>query len=519
MPVEDLMQGIAELDDAREGYDQAQEMYDGSAPEVFASSRIRAALAATGVDFKLNFARTPVDAVVDRLEIAAITSSDEDHNKVIADVWTDNQLDLEAPDIHRKACSLGDAYVIVLPREDGQGNVVGVDIHYNSPLTVRAVYSAENPREVDFYVKRWCEKGARGADFQRAELYYRDGTIERWTTKPGAKGEQAGDWVAWTATPDEGEDEDPDSWRIEGEFSRAPVFHFRTDRPFGVPEHYGAYGPQNAINKLSMTHMGTVDYQGFPQRYGLTDAATSDTSDFDPAGDDFLDYEVDDGTSDTGDESSLKSGPGEFMILRGIRAAGQFDAAKPDIFLDPITFYIRAMAQITTTPVTMFDDQTGQEISGESRRQKDAQFVKKVQNRQLSFGATWRMVFTFALELLGYPDATVDVRWAPPATVEDKTGWETTALKIQNGVPRRQALLEAGYREEQVDVWLAGVDEAELARRVEVLARVADSAQRLGTATALGAVTPEQVQGLLAGVLSDVELLGDVGSEPEAADA
>lgn len=511
------MQGIAELEGARKGYEQAQCMYDGTAPEVFASSRVRARLQAEGIDFHLNFARTPVDAVIDRLEIAAITGADDEQTKAITQAWNDNQMDLECPDLHRKACSLGDAYVIVLPIEDDQGAVTGVEMHYNSPQTVRAIYSQENPREVDYYVKRWCETTARGAEVQRAELYYSDGTIERWTTKPGAKGEQKADWVSWIATPGEGEDEDPESWRIETDWGQAPVFHYRTGRPYGVPEHRGAYGPQNAINKLSATHMGTVDYQGFPQRWALTEAATTDTSDFDSADDLDFDDAVD-GPTDTGDDSSLKAGPGELMMMRGIKATGQYDAARPDIFLDPITFYIRAMAQITTTPTTMFDGQTGQEISGESRRQKDAQFVKKIRNRQLSFGATHRAKYQFVLKLLGFEGAVVDVRWAPPATVEDKVGWETTALKIANGVPRRQALMEAGYREEQLDEWLPGVDEAELARRVAVLAALADSAQKLGAATVLGVVTTEQVQGLLADVFADAELLGEAG-ELESSDA
>lgn len=515
MSIEDLMQGVEELDAAREGYDQAQQMYDGDVPEVFTSSRIRAMLAATGIDFELNFAKTPVDAVVDRLEISAITTADDEGNKTLSRVWRDNQLDLEIPDLHRKACSLGDAYMIVLDHEDDAGNVTGVDIYYNSPLTVRAIYSDENPREIAFVIKRWCEMATLGK-VQRVELYYNDRT-ERWTTKPGAKGTQAADWVPWPVAPAEGEPQDEDSWSLPHDYGRPPVFHFRTDRPYGTPEHRGGYGPQNAINKLAITHMSTVDSQGFPLRYGLTEAATTDTSDFDPAGEDFDDVET--GPSDTGDESSLKAGPGEFLLLRGFKGVGQFDPADPSVFLEPIMFYVRAMAQITVTPMYMFDTQTGQEISGESRRQKDAQFVKKVDHRRRLFQSEHRVMQTFILGRLGIEDATVDVRWAPAATVEDKVGWETTALKIANGVPRRQALLEAGYREEQVDEWLSGVDEAELSRRVEVLARFADSAQKLSAATALGVVTPAQVQELLAGTASDIELLGDIGGEPEAADA
>jgi hypothetical protein len=504
----DLMYGIEELDDARPDYRTAQQYYDGDVPEVFASARLRRALEDTGVDFRLNFAKTPVDAVVDRLEIAAITAADEQHTEAIAKIWADNGMDLEAPDIHRHACTQGDAYLFVLPIEDDQETVVGVEMHYNGPQTVRAIYSDENPREIDYVIKQWAETRTLGK-VQRAELLYGD-RIERWTTKPGADGKQANDWTHWLVEPDDGEQEDPESWTIPHDYGKPPVFHFRTDRPYGKPEHLGAYGPQNAINKLSITHMGTVDYQGFPQRYALTDAATTDTSDLEPG--DFDDFPPDDATSgptDTGDDSSLKAGPGEVWLLRGYKSVGQLDAAQPSVFLDPIVFEIRAMAQISTTPLALFDP-SGDVPSGESLRVKEAPFVRKVRNRQMSFGATWREAFEFALELLDIPDAVVDVRWSPAATVDDSTGWETVGKKIANGVPRRQALMEAGYRQEQVDEWLAGVDDAELSRRVEILALVADSAQKLGAAATLGVVTSEQAQALLNGALSDIELLADV---------
>jgi hypothetical protein len=502
------MYGIEQLDDARPEYREAQNYYDGTVPEIFASARLRRALEDTGVDFRLNFAKTPVDAVVDRLEIAAITGADDAHTKLISQVWAANGMDLEAPDLHCHACTLGDAYLIVLPIEDDGDQVTGVEMHYNSPQTVRAIYSQENPREVDYYIKQWCETRTLGT-VQRAELFYDDRT-ERWTTLPGSDGKQESDWVHWYADPEDDEPQDEDSWTIPHAWGRPPVFHFRTSRPYGKPEHIGAYGPQNAINKLSITHMGTVDYQGFPQRYALTDAATTDTSDLEPG--DFDDFPPDDagtGPTDTGDDSSLKAGPGEVWLLRGFKAVGQLDAANPSVFLDPILFEVRAMAQITTTPLHLFDPQ-GEVPSGESIRAKEAPFTKKIRNRQLSFGATWRDVFTFALQLLGIKDATVDVRWVPAATVDDQTGWQTVGEKIKNGVPRKQALMEAGYRKEQVEEWLAGVDDAELARRVDILATVADSAQKLGAAATLGVINGEQAQALLNGALSDIEILAEV---------
>ncbi|MDH6448188.1 hypothetical protein M2155_000596 [Streptomyces sp. SAI-119] len=519
MSLDDLMHGIDELAEARPGYDTAATYYNGDAPEIFASSRIRAALRAHNVDFDLNFAKTPVNAVTNRLKIASITSPDDDTNLLISKIWQDNQLNLELPDLFRRAGEFGDAYLMVLPVEDAAGNVERVEMFYNSPQTVRVIYAEDNPRRKAFTIKKWCE----GA-YLRVELIY-DDHIERWTTGKNSTGTSAKDWKPWIAQPGPGpeadgeaeqpEDPDPDSWIIEHEWGEQNAFHFRTDRPYGVPEHYGAYGPQNAITKLQSTHMGTVDYQGFPQRYALTEAATTDTSDLEPNDWDDEDFPVDTtgrGPSDVGDDSSLKAGPGEMMLLRGFKQVGQFDAAQPDVFLDPIMFNVRAMAQITDTPLRMFDPQSSQR-SGESYREEDGPFVSKVENRQTSYGASLHAAFTFALRRLGIDNPVISVDWVPARSVSTAEGWQTVKAKIEAGVPRRQALMEAGYRAEQVDQWLAGVDDAELQRRVDILASLADSAQKLGSAATLGAITADQATQLMSGAIDDLELLANAQEE------
>jgi hypothetical protein len=493
------MYGIEELKEARPSYDQAQTYYDGKVPEVFTSTRIRRALTIHHIDFDLNFAKTPVNAVTNRLTIAAITSPDDAVTALVSQIWQDNQLNLEMPDVFRRAGEFGDAYLMVLPVEDDKGNVVRVEMFYNSPQTVRVIYSEDNPRKKAYTIKRWCE-----GMYQRAELYY-DDRVERWTTGENSKGTKSADWLYWPADP-----EDPESWVMFHDWGEQPVFHFRTDRPYGVPEHYGAYGPQNAINKLQQTHMGTVDYQGFPQRYALTETANTDTSDLEPG--DFADNdwpfpEKGLGPSDSGADSSLKAGPGEMMLLRGFKAVGQFDAAQPGVFLEPINFNVRAMAQITDTPLRMFDPEPSRQRSGVSFQEEDGPFVSKVQHRQTSYGATVHEAFTFALRRLGVADPVINVDWVPARSVTDAQGWQTVNEKIRAGVPRRQALMEAGYRAEQVDAWLAGVDDSELQRRVDVLASLADSAQKLGAAAALGVVTSEQVASLMAGTISDIEAL------------
>jgi hypothetical protein len=244
--------------------------------------------------------------------------------------------------------------------------------------------------------------------------------------------------------------------------------------------------------------------QGFPQRYALTDTATTDTGDLDPSDfdEDFFPPDPNSGPTDTGDDSSLKAGPGELMLLRGFKAVGQFDAAQPQVFYDPITFQVRAMAQLTVTPLHLFDT-SGEQPSGQSVRAQDAPFTRKIDARQVAYGGTHRDAFGFALHLLKVEDPQVDVRWEASETIDDKDAWETSEKKSDLGVPQKQLLLERGYSEDQVEAWLKSPtdDPAELTRRLADLSSLSDTLQKLGTAITLGAIDQAQAQQLVGPVI------------------
>jgi hypothetical protein len=433
--VSDLRNALDALRKAHGGYVKAESYYEGTAEEPFASNVLRRALKKAGENFQVNFAKTPVDAVANRLEISAVTVPDSDTltQMLQRKVWDVNDLLMEAPDIHRKACEYGDAYVTVWPgEEDGT-----VDVFYNSPTTTRVFYDQENHRRKSFAVKAWIE-----GNYKRANLYYPD-RIERFITKnEQAKGEDEEDWIPFV--------EDDEEWPIDNPFGVVPIFHFRTARPYGRPEHKDAYGPQNAINKLVVTQMATTDYLGFPQRYALADPTLEPDED----GDDFsLDADTqNDSEFKDNEQPKLKSGPGELWWLQGVKGVGQFDTADVDNFLKPMDAYIRMMAQVTTTPLDQFAP-TGQHPTGESRRQQQAPLIKKARERQMSFAGTWSEVFSFALQILGHEDIKVDVRWVPAHSVDDKAGWETNKAKVDAGVPLYQVLLESGYTEQQLNAW------------------------------------------------------------------
>ncbi|MFD9464369.1 phage portal protein [Streptomyces sp. NPDC060027] len=489
----DLINAYAELSAARPAYAKAEAYFDGDVEEIFASDKVAKMLKKSNLDEldEVNFARIPVTAVTNRLHVTAVTTGDEDADADIGELFKRNQLDEEIPGLHVRACSMGDAYLMVWPELDERGDVEGVDMFVNGPGTVRVIYDTENPLTKAFAIKSW-NVGTVKKPVIRADLYYAD-RVERWVWD-GKHSQKNDRWTPYT-----GDDQD---WTLPNPYGEVPFFHYRTARPYGRPEHYAAYGPQAIINKLVVSHAATVDYQSLPQRYGLIDPTLDQSgqqSDFDP-----------DNPEDVGGDpesplngSQLRNDPGEFWQLQGYRTVGQFEAANPDIYMKPFDRYIKAMAQVTDTPMHIFDS-TGDRISGESRREANGPLIAKVQSRQRSFGATHADAFEFALRLLGYDDdITVTVAWAPAEQVSDAEGWATIKAKIDAGVPRERALIEAGYAPEIVSGWLANLDDdAELQRRVELLATLGDAVQRLGSGVALGAVTQEQVATILDGVLA-----------------
>jgi len=396
----------------RDGYVKAEAYYDGHQPEVFQSQRWNRIFRFENADFRFNFAKTVVDSVLNRLEINQVQATTQAANNYIDRVFDQTDIKIDINEIHRSALIHGDTYAIVWPDMNGQ-----VAIDYNSPMTTAIVYDQENPRIKSFAAKMW-QVETDNEKIVKINLYYAD-RIEKY--------EGRGDLEILTTVPAMNLTEVvPNPW------NEIPVFHFRTHKPYGKPEHYDAYGPQDAINKLINTHMYTVDYQGAPQRYALSNGGNS--SEFEDFNDD-----------DTARENlgALQNGPGQLWYLQGVSAVGQFPAADPKTFTEPVMEFVNAMASITSTPTHYFTK--GSYIpSGEALRVSEAPLTKKVLNRQLAFGNTWRDLFKFMLRVEGIR-AEVEIDWQNPETIDTVDQWDIAVRKKSVGMPLEQILLELGY--------------------------------------------------------------------------
>lgn len=467
-----LINGLNALDHAIPAYREAESFYNGNETETFTSTALKKALGSESSEFVMNYSRLVVTSRLDRMEVSAVVSEDGSADDLLGELWSSNSMDAEVQDAIESALVYGDSYLIADVGENS------VDIFYNDPLSTRVFYSVENPKNKEYAIKRWLQD-----EKLRVNLYFPD-RIEKYISKgKPSTSMKEGDFEAFY-------DEDSDAWPIVNETGQIPVFHLRTGRQYGQPEHKQSYGPQRAITKLISTQISSIDFATAPQRYFLEDPAANDG--VNPIDDFGGRPGVAPDTDDDDAVSNLKAGPGGVWSLKGIKEVGQFDAPNPDSFVVPFKTFVEAMSTVTKTPTHTFN--VGALPSGESLRAAEAPLNKRVLSLETMLGSALADVHQFALSALGV-EAKVLVQWAAPASYDDKDVWEVVNTKTAAGVPLRQALMEAGYTDEQVTEWYPEGDTQP--RTVEQLVKFGDALQKISAAVTLGLITKEEARAAL----------------------
>ena len=211
----DIKLALDHIVESREHYKKAEAYYEGNQEEIFASRRWNRLFKKDKVDYQFNFVRTVIDSVLNRLEIASVTAPTEEANQKINQYWEQNDLKLDAEEIHRKALVYGDCYAIVWPEEDGT-----ITINYNSPLTTAIIYDPENPRKKSFASKLWQSVNASGQKVINLNLYYAD-RIEKYSMFGELDNLSAGSNFMPVEVV-------PNPW------NEIPVFHFRTTKKMEI---------------------------------------------------------------------------------------------------------------------------------------------------------------------------------------------------------------------------------------------------------------------------------------------
>ena len=509
---DDLLDGWESLKDARPDYDLAWSYWKSDVPEIFDSPVWRRIFARSGTNFRINASKIPIVALTDRLKVGSVVAlgpggaRDEATDEILQDrIWTANRMPLQTKKLIRNTLILGDGILFVW-RGDDDGSC---RVAYNDPRTTRLVYDADDDLTIRYGIKAWKDQ-----NLLRATLLYADRLERGWYCKADADPSNVKSWDRDPTVA--GIDGADDAGDVPNPYNRVPLFHFRTDLPYGVPEAEDAWGAQDAIQKAASTMAYAGERAGLRDRYALTDPAAALNGDSmdNPDWDDDADADV-----ESRDDSSMRSGPGEIGVLEGVKAVGEWSAADPKGFIDSAEWWMTAIARITRTP-SRYADPGGQHPSGSSLRVADAPNDSKADDRREYIDGELKDALAFGLVVCGVPDGKVDVRWKPTGIVDDLDTWQIVDAKVRAGVPQKVAIVETGlYDADEVDAWLDQAHaELDLGRRIELLGAFAGAVAQLGQAVALNILDETQARAVVeqtVGQLSTEDLPEASPGEPQ----
>jgi hypothetical protein len=508
MSIAEVVHGCIALDKARPQYIGAEEMYEGTAEEFFASTQVEREVAKTGSMGRVNLVKRITTTVANRVKLAAVSVPDgnEEINARLDLIREANDMDVYEKTLIKKTLMYGDSYISIWNvdeedlTEDENMREAGVSLNYNSPLCMRMIYDPNNERKALYAIKSWKE-----GELRRADLYFRD-RVERYITKDeNLDGHKPEHWVTYdedVIDPMSGEFTS-DNGIMFHDFGEIPVVHFRTDLTYGTPEAIDGYSLQRAINKALVTLVATIERTGYPVRLMLMypEAILDNSNEEDP------EWELDDEVPNAPvvPQSAAKDRPGTMRREHGVRDVKEFAPGQPNVFLDPIMAFIKLMALATETPAYELNPE-GNQPSGEARRQADKPLEAKVIDRQTFLKGPFSNLYRLALKAVDVVVRKVDIQWAPTSPINDADGWTTIAAKQSAGVPVAQTLAEAGYSEDLIAEWTDNVAEATtLAEKLEYLSKISLALKDMGTASTLGVISPEQIEAIVTSLIASLE--------------
>lgn len=505
-PVKSLVASLTEIKRADTDYLIARKYYRGDrVAEHFSNPNLAVLFKASAEHYHVNIAKRPVDAVLDRLEVSAITVTRGDApDEALAAVLEDkirrpNRLDQTLEDLFEMAEEYGDAYLMTWPssRVDDELRVTAY-----SPVGMRMFYDDEEPTLATHALRTWLVPPPDGSpaagdaearkdptkQYRRVNVYTAGYIQKLISTKPAAEVQSDDDFVPYTADDPEPDPEstEPQSepGAVDNPDGRIPIFHFRTKRPYGEPEHYSVYGCQNLLVKEIVTLAEATDGFGLPFRFALKESAqalgsASDVFDTDTSG-------------ERTQRGKVDAKPGGFAQLWDVKEVGQLTPADVKNLLEPIDKIMALASTVSTTPLDYFDPSAAA-ASGVSKKEHKDPLFRKVGRRQRDFGAELADALELGFEQLGYPGVTVTVDWKPIQELDAAAAFATTKEGQDAGFSFEESAKLSGFAGTEVDEARGWRNRG---AELEHLAMFAEALQKMGAAAQMlpGMVTPELIR-------------------------
>lgn len=481
----------------------AHDYYEGRRiPELFSSPFLARTLGKDSAKWQVNIASRPVDAVMFKLEVLGVSvTRNGAEDTASATSFRENVVDPNlllqvVSDAMTLAEEHGDSYLLVWD-DVSEETSTAVDVLAYGPVGARLFYDVDSERRKDRWIRTWMMRGEGSTDDQTT-WYRRVNIVDAFQVRK-LIGILPGNAMSEDEfKPFDGEDtltvlEDgtldvPEPGVVPHPYGELPVFHLRTRRPYGVPEHACVYGLQNMLNKDLATLAESVDGFGVPFRFRLMELDTQLRAGTDVFGDN-------DGEADSQREETVRTQAGSLANLRNTTAVGQLTPADVSNLLEPVDKIMQLASTVSVTPLDYFDA-TAAAASGESRKEHKDAFHAKCETRRKDFDITLVDALEFAANVvLQLPGVTIELEWKPVQERSKEEQYTQVGLAIANGMPWVEAWVEAGYDREEVEEWTDPTMTPDaVAGRLKVLS---EAVKNFAAAAQLGVGTPDGVTQLM----------------------
>lgn len=421
------MRGIAasQLEDAGEIVTY-REFYEGEQGTLITDRLAEFLSVPTDQEFTVNFCQLIVDSLVERLEVTGFTTGDDDTDALLWEWWQQNRMDAMQRLTHTYAARDGWACIIVDWNNDAKRPGFHVHEAWDGNDGVKLHWAGKpGLSTLLFASKRWREEFDDDGKLKirvRRTLYYPD-RVEKYVTGTGPTAEAG--WVQYS-------DEDAGKWPLpwvdsDGKPLGVAVIPF-LNRATGVSELQQVLPPQVAVNKTVVDIIAAADVSGFPI-YTKTGGKTLATAEVFPGA----------LWQDTNADTKF----------------GQLPAADLTPVIAALDKFVNLLAIITRRPLSMF---TGDNVSGESLKQREAGIVAQAKAATIIFGNAWedclylgvRLAQTFGLGI-DIPDAVnVSTQWADVETRNEEAHRQAVREDFRAGIiDQEQSWDELGYDSDQ----------------------------------------------------------------------
>lgn len=480
----------------RDVYVLFADYYAGDHRLAFATEKFRSTFGMLFKEFAENLIPAVVDSLADRMEITGFQTSeavvkteevppapilkeqgaparqkvttDDPLGQKAWDIWTRNQMDTGANEVHVESLLMGDSYLMIWP-DDRNRAVLWPQI----ALEMSVQYDPNVKERIVRASKLW---------FDDLEGYWRLNVYTE-TDIQKYQSIKLNDSIPEASLPN-----DIRGWRqvdlVNNPYGRVPVFHFpnKATRKWGKSRIKDVIPIQDGLNKSVMDLLVTMEFAAYKQRYIIG---------ADPPGDPATGEEVDPA------QVSKEYGVNRLMTIPDPEAkVGQFDATDLDQFLRVQEKFWASAARVSGTPLHYFFITQGDFPSGEAMKSAEARFIKEIGDQQDEKGVIWSEAMLFALQVEeGVPeDLEIEVQWDSAQPKSEAELADTAVKKKAVGVPRSQLLREMGYTEAQIERFIQESDAETMSNFLMGNRQGMDQSQQQTQRETVGGRTPSRAQ-------------------------